>query len=237
MSEYTNKDCLLNDQNSYCKTLGLHSCTDCTIGKQDAEFQHKAIDDVETVRALLPNGSMDALTNAKECQLCAGEHKNSPICFAVTDMGNVEPKTTKRNLLGIKTKASIGSMVAAQIPCCAECRKNHRIRSMITFGSVIAALVICLIVLMIPAANRALIAINQMLPLFLFIGVLFIGLLIGMIVKTSFTRSKSSRTLFDVMQVPFIREMVDRGWFSIYGEGKEARLIFSKERLKRGWFI
>ena len=170
------------------------------------------------------------------CLLCAGEKKNPREYYAITDLAHKEPQRTKTSVIGIKVKANVGSLIPVQIACCKRCRRNFLMRDYLPWIITVAITIALIAILSVVPLRESLVGINELLPLAIFAGVFVAGYLIGQIVRNAFVKAKESQTLFDVGKLPIIKKMLEKGWFSLFGEKKGLRLIFSKKRLERGWF-
>ena len=93
-----------------------------------------------------------------------------------------------------------------------------------------------LLLLSLDPIENALMSIHPLVPVIVFLAMIPLSWFIGTWVRNSFIRSKSGETHFDIEELPFVRQLVDQGWFQLYGKQPVSRLIFSKERLKGTWF-
>ena len=227
--------CILKDTD-YCTTLGRSDCDNCDIAKMEDHEQEKIKKDVDVVRSLLPEKGVSPLFESETCLFCRNEPKGKREWYATTDFGHVEPRGTKSNIFGFKTKTKLGSMVPLQISCCGRCKKVYNISDMLTVICMGIAVVVCLLLLAIAPIKNFVLGINELAPLLSLIFLILIGYVVGKVITSSYVAKQSKYVIFDIAEIPYIAELLDRGWFSIYGDGKN-RLIFSKERLKKGWFI
>lgn len=227
--------CVLKDTD-YCTTLGRSDCDNCDIAKMEEHDQEKIKKDIDVVRSLLPAQGVAPLFESETCLLCRNEPKGKREWFATTDFGHIEPRGTKSNIFGLKTKAKLGSMVPLQIACCSRCKKAYNLSDMLTVISMGIAVVVCLLLLAIAPVKSFVLGMNELAPLLFLVFFIFIGYVTGKIITTAYLAKQSKYVIFDIAEIPYIAELLERGWFSIYGDGKN-RLIFSKARLKRGWFI
>ncbi len=211
-------------------------CPACDIGRAGAETQRSALEDFELLKALLPQEGITPLMKSETCLFCKGDKKNPRDYYAITDFAHKEPQRTKTSVIGIKVKANVGSLIPVQIACCKRCRRNFLMRDYLPWIITALVAVILIAVLSVVPLRESLVAINELLPLGIFAGVFIIGYFAGQLVKMSFVKAKESQTLFEVSELPIIKEMLEKGWFSLFGERKAPRLIFSKKRLERGWF-
>ncbi len=228
-------ECLLKDT-AACAAMNNPACPACEIGKAGTETQRNALEDFEMLKALLPEEGIKPLMQSETCLLCKGEKKNPRAYYAVTDFAHKEPQRTKTSVIGIKVKASVGSLIPVQIACCKSCRRNFLLRDYLPW-IITAVITIALIaILSIVPLRESLVAVNELLPLIIFAGVFIVAYLAGQLARNIFVKAKEPYTLFEVGELPIIKKMLERGWFSLFGEKRGIRLIFSKKRLERGWF-
>lgn len=188
------------------------------------------------VASMLPGGNLRPLFESEHCLLCNRSQPNPRELYAVTDMGHKEPESKKTSAIGLRVKTKIGSLVPLQIASCPQCRHNFRIASNLRLLLTIALVVFSLLVLSIDPIETALLDVHPMLPVIFFLVMIPASWLIGTLVSRSYIKRKSAETHFDIEEIPFVRQMVDLGWFQLYGKQDVSRLIFSKERLKGDWF-
>lgn len=227
---YTNASCPLYGT-KYCAALNMESCDKCAVsGENSAEI----IKDIDTVLGLLPEGGVYRFFSGGECMLCKGEKKNKADCYAMVDLGNPEPKREKRNVLGMKTKAEIGSILPLQLSCCNECRRRcnavsgrHITVTLITGIAVFG-------LLSFRPIGEAVANVHMSLPLVLFAASVLGAWFISKSARKSLIKKYSDLTWFNVLDIPGVDEMARNNWFEI-GPGKDmSRIVFSKEPLKRG---
>ena len=228
-------ECLLKGT-SACAAMNNPDCPACEVGKAGAEAQKNALEDFELLKALLPEEGVRPLMQSDTCLFCKGDKKYPREYYAITDFAHKEPQRTKTSVIGIKVKASVGSLIPVQIACCKKCRRNYLTRDYLPWIITAAVTIVLIVLLSIVPLRESLIAINELLPLAIFAGVFILGFLIGQIARNAFVKAKESQTLFEVCELPIIKKMLEKGWFSLFGEKGSIRLIFSKKRLERGWF-
>lgn len=206
--------------------------------QQRREFEERAEYDRNLVESMLPGGNLRPLFESETCLLCRNDPPLKRGYYAVTNMGNVEPKGTKVSAIGLKVKTRIGSIVPLQIACCPQCKRNHMIASMMNVVIMIAMLGISLLVLAIPQVYSTLNRIHEATSLIAFVVMIPLSYVVGKVCTRVFIKNAAKVTVFDISEIPFVKQMVDRGWFPLNLNGnKVASLIFSKTRLTTGWFI
>ncbi len=228
-------ECLLKDTEA-CAAMNNPACPACEVGKAGTDVQKNALEDYELLKVLLPEEGIAPLMKSETCLFCKGDKKNPREYYAVADFAHKEPQRTKSSVIGIKVKSSVGSLVPVQIACCKKCRRNYMMRDYLPWVIMAAVAVALIAVLSIVPVRESLVGVNELLPLAIFAGVFVVGYVIGQLVRNAFVKSKESQTIFEVSELPIIKKMLEKGWFSLFGEKRSIRLIFSKKRLERGWF-
>lgn len=202
-------------------------------GVDDVQEKQRKEEYRETVRKLLPRGTVSPLSESEECLLCNTEQKGERKYYAIMDMGHAEPAGKKTSAIGIRVNTNVGSIVPLQIACCERCRRNHLIGSYLKSCIIVAMMIAGLVILSIPVINQALSAIYGALPMLTYIALFFVSWLGANIVSRAFFKSRSRKTHFTVNKIPFVAEMMQHGWFLLYSNGKDQdRLFFSKTKLK-----
>lgn len=201
--------------------------------KEDLDIEeHRAL-----VASMLPNGNVRPLFESEICLLCQKEAQKRT-CYAVTDMGNKEPEGTKPTALMIRVKTKIGSILPLQIACCDRCKRNHRIDSLIMMLIMLITLGVGLFVLSRSSVAAALYSVNKGLSFIIFLALIPISFGVGKLLRVIFRKKAEKETIFNVCEIPFVVQLTDRGWFPLNTNAeKEPTLVFSKEKLKKGWFI
>lgn len=198
-----------------------------------SESEHRAL-----VADMLPDGNVKPLYESETCLLCKDpEDTRSRTCYAVTDMGHKEPPGTKPSAIMLRVKTKVGSIVPLQISCCDRCKRNHRIASFLQMATMIIIMGLGLLIMSRPSVSAQLYEINEAMGLILFVLLLPISYLIGKVLTRAFRLQTGKKTRFDIRELPLIAQMVERGWFPLNKNTmSEPVVIFSKERLKKGWF-
>lgn len=205
--------------------------SDNKTGENREMEAHRAL-----VADLLPGGNLRPLFESESCLLCNTPEKNPRELYALTDMGHKEPEGEKTSAIGLKVKTKVGSMAPLQIACCSRCRKNYRIAANLRLGIVLLLVALSLLLLTRQSIEGALSSVHSLLPVIAFIAMIPISWGIGTAAANAFIKKKAQETEFDIEEIPFIQQMVDRGWFQLYGKKQVSQLVFSKERLKGDWF-
>ena len=238
MDAYNKKDCLFYGSD-YCKTLNAANCDVCLAKNFSAEELAKIRTNIDTVRQLLPRGNVSDLFESETCLLCRSD-KRAKSGYALTDFAHKEPEHEHRNVIGMKVKSNVGSIVPLQIACCDRCRRNVRYVNNIMFFLAVIGTGAALALVSIQGIREPLEKINEMLPFGIFAAISALSVLLGKLASILAYKKRGKDTVLDANEVPFIAEMREAGWFCAtqVSSGRESRprLIFTKERLKRGWF-
>lgn len=200
------------------------------------EYNGPTEDDIAFVKAMLPDGSVKELFESESCLIC-NEEALPRDGYAICDMGHKEPEGTRRSVIGLKVKTKVGSIVPLQISCCKRCRRNHRIASFLSLFTTLIIVGLGIGIMAVPSVAAALYNINEAMSLIIFILLIPAGYFLGRLFALLFKRAMAKQTKFNVLEIPYIAKMAERGWFPLnINADKEPQLIFSKDRLKRGWF-
>lgn len=215
----------------YCDMLHMPNCEACTVRSANAE-QIKA--DLDVLETLLPEAGISTLFDTDVCRLCKGADPGKTACYALVDMGHAEPARKKRNLIGINVKAQTGSMVSAQIACCAACRKKLRILEYLPTVLPLGTAIITLALMMVRPIGDALQRVFQGLPLAIFLGATAIAYLTAHVLGKRLQAKYSEVMEPDVMALPEMQALKARGWFPLAVGKKAVRPVFLKKRLQAG---
>lgn len=229
--EITNTECKLY-KTKYCTLLNMPSCGECfaALGEQD-----RIKSDLDVLIDLMPHGGVSPLFESKSCLLCKGENANKQDCYALVDMGHKEPVREKRSSIGIKSKTRVGSMVPVQIASCKACKRRMRTLDYLPVACPTVAAAIMLLLFIIPAISDNLSAIHSALPFGIFLVVVGIAAAAGTVLTKTKRKEYSKVTHLNVMDLPTLKEMGEKGWFSLnVSRYKEPRLIFVNKRMRMG---
>lgn len=235
-AKYNNTDCPLY-ASEYCAALNMPSCAKCTVDVSDDEKLSRVKQDLDDMAALLPQGGMASLFAGDACILCKGE-KGKKEYYAMFDLGHPgKRKHRAKGLLGaLKKEPRFGSLLPAQLGCCAKCKRRITILSYIR-GIVIAAFLISgIIPLSIRSINEPLMAITHGLPFYIFAAWALLGVLSGELAWRAAKRSYAKHTYLNIMDAPELKELGQKGWFELFAERGVSRLVFSKKPASRGLF-
>ncbi len=192
-----NIKCAISDS-SLCRWIGK-DCTECHINsiKHDDDIK-KALESFEVTLSLLPEDIDELL--GEECQFCKGE-KRKRAGYALADLAHAEPKTETGMFFGLgkKIRRKVGSIMPLSISICAECRRALRVPDIIKWMTPVLFLAAAVIVLAMPSITKGM---GGGMLLAVLAGVLLVGYLIGKAAAGAYMRSKSSKTRFNVFEIP-----------------------------------
>ncbi len=227
---YTKTSCPLYGT-KYCSALNMESCDKCMVTEENHD---DVIKDLDVVMNMLPEGGVYRFFSTDECMLCKGEQKNKADCYAMTDLANPEPKREKRNVLGMKTKATIGSLLPMQFSCCKDCRRRHNAITGRHITVTIITAIVMFGLLNYGPIGETIANISMALPLILFIAAVGGAWFICKAARKNLINKYSELTWLNVMDIPGMDELAAKNWFEL-NHGKEmSRLVFSKDPLKCG---
>ncbi|MBQ3109084.1 MAG: hypothetical protein IJC67_05650 [Clostridia bacterium] len=229
-----NKNCKLYGT-EYCELLNMASCENCAFGKikTDAEAE-EAKHDLDVLMSNIPEEGVAPLFTSETCLLCKGKNPEKRSLYAMTDIGHPEPERMHRNIIGIKTKCRVGSLIPVQIACCSKCRRNYfMVEYLPTFVAIIVA-ILALIVLSARSIHEPLSAVSELLPLGLFIVLVVLGYFLGKLLRGSLKKAKARETEFDIWNLPLMKKLKALGWQPLAADKGVSRMVFTKKRVAQG---
>ncbi len=234
--KYSDVDCPLYGS-EYCAALNMESCEKCTVDCSDEEKAERVKQDIADMAALLPKDGMAKLFTGDECVLCKGE-KGKKEYYAFFDMGHIGRRRHRvKGLQGIlKKEPRFGSLLPAQVGCCAECKKRVSRLSYVKSAIIAAFLASGVIVLSFRAINEPLMAITHGLPFYIFAVWTIIGVLTAQLAYRVMRRKYERLTYLNVMDAPELSELKEKDWFELFAEHGVSRLVFSKKPMSHGLF-
>lgn len=221
-----NKDCVVTDS-AICKWLDK-DCRDCYLhGMKDDSEAKKVLSDFEVTLSLLPD-NYDSL-QADTCSFCR-ENPKPRTGFATTDLAHSEPEHKRGMFFGMgkRVRQKIGSLLPISISICGDCRRAFRTAEtlkwamMLVFGGI--ALGLCFI----PAINA-----NPVLPYVAILAGILVGYVTGKIASAAYVEKMSSRTRFNVFDLPVCAQMKEDGWFPVQDEGPVTRFLFTRKPMMK----
>lgn len=236
MEEKTNTACPLHDT-KYCSMLNMENCDACTVNGSHKAEMDALRQGLEVTASLMPEEGISDLFTEEKCVLCRGAEKGKKSWYAFCDIGNPEPATEQRNAIGIKAIARTGSLVPLQMSCCEACRKRLLRAEYTPVLTPTIAGVAALGILSINSIREAIMTITPALPFIIFIVVVGAAMLAGSLLRKKMIKDYSKVTYMNVFDLPRMKGMREKDWFEINpSKGGMSRMIFSKNRLKRGLY-
>ena len=232
---YSNADCKLHGTR-YCALLNMEGCESCTVSAASSEQAESLAKSLDVTISLMPENGVAGLFESEECMLCKGA-RNKREWYADVDLGNLEPKTETRNVIGIKSIARTGSMVPLQIACCKDCRKRllliEYLPNLFAIGLSLAALIL----MSVRPVREGLMTIHEILPAAIFTATVLLSLLGSAALRKNLIKKAKDKTVLRVLDLPQLSGMRERGWFEI-NEGKSGvtRFVFSRKRIRQGLY-
>ncbi|MBR5292545.1 MAG: hypothetical protein IKU32_06455 [Clostridia bacterium] len=227
---YTNTTCQFYGT-KYCAALNMESCEKCIVIDENATG---IMQDIDMVLKMLPEEGIYRFFSSDECMLCKGEKKNKADCYALVDLGNPEPRRAKRNVLGMKSKTAVGSILPLQLSCCKDCRKRFNTLSGRHIIVTIITAIVVFFLLNYKPIGESIANIHMALPLSLFVASVLGAWFICKASRKNLIKKYSDFTWLNVMDIPGMDELAARNWFELSPDKDISRVIFSKEPLKSG---
>ncbi len=233
--KYTNTDCKLHGTR-YCALLHMESCASCTVAAASPEQAEGLAKNLDVTASLMPENGVACLFESEECLLCKGA-RGKREWYADVDIGNVEPKTESRNVLGMKSIARTGSMVPLQIACCKDCRKRLLMIEYLPTVAATAISLIALIVMSIRPVRESLMGRHEILPLLIFASVVLLALLLSAVLRKKLVADAEGKTELRALDLVQLAGMREKGWFEINpGKKGMTRFVFARKRIRQGLY-
>ncbi len=233
---YTNTDCPLHGS-TYCARLNMESCGTCTVRGRDGEEMELLRKDLDAIEALVPEEGIFDLFATQECVLCKGEEKGRRAWYALTDIGNAEPRRKQaKGIFGIRREARAGSVLPIQLACCDACRKRYLKLQYITPVMTAAGMLAGLGLMSIRPLREALMAIAQVLPMAAFLALSAGSAAAGMLLRKRYIARYRKEMYLSVFKIGTLRKLRRLGWFELYETRDVTRLVFSKKRIRQGLY-
>lgn len=232
-NERTKTDCCFYGT-KYCALLNMRDCESCmaaAMNKEEAERMQRALD---VTMSLMPEEGVSALFTSPRCMLCK-EEPGEREWYADVDIGNLEPKTTKSNFIGMKTIARTGSMVPLQISCCAACRKRILMIEYLPAAVTLLISLAALLLMSIRPIRESFMRVHPVLPAVLFLAVVLCACLFGGLLRKRLCKTAGEKTHLRVFDLPSLAGLRERGWFEISEADKGVtHYVFAKKRMRQG---
>ncbi|OQB23406.1 MAG: hypothetical protein BWY11_01871 [Firmicutes bacterium ADurb.Bin182] len=219
----------------YCELLNMGSCENCAMASGNDETLNETMSDIDTILELMPEDGISDLFESEKCLLCEGP-QNERTCYAMTDLGNPNPRHSRRNFLGMKVPLKFGSIIPVQIASCGRCRRNYRTVEYLPVALSILISAAALIFLSILEVSQSLSKIHPIMPFAVFVFFVLVGMGTGRLVRAALIKKLGAVTKFNIFSIPKLGFMREKGWDAIQPNEPVSRLIFGNKRLSRGIF-
>lgn len=232
-NERTKTDCPFYGA-KYCALLNMQSCDACMVAAMGQEEAAHMQRDLDVTMSLMPDQGVSELFMTEQCMLCKQEPGKRE-WYADVDVGNIEPKTTKSNFIGMKTIARTGSMVPLQISCCADCRKRILMIEYLPVATTLLISVLALVLMSIRPIRESLMRVHPIVPVVVFLAVVAAACFLGSALRKRLCVSAGKKTHLNVFDLPALSGMPARGWFEINEADKGVtHYVFAKKRMRQG---
>ena len=225
------KDCPIADS-ELCEWIGKNGCMPCYIrSMKEDDDKVKALENWKIMLSNLPP-EIDSLHESEKCVLCKGEDIYDTECYASVDMAHPEPKHMKGMFFGLgkKIRTPVGSLVTLHMASCNKCRRKYRLMESFIWIFLVGLLALSLILMAIPAVSGPISEVSELLPIVFVIGLTVLGYFLGKSISTMYRERISKDVKVDLLEIPLIRVMTDKGWF-FFQENKGApKLFFNKKK-------
>jgi uncharacterized membrane protein len=224
------QECPIADS-ELCNWIGKNGCMPCyvrTLKEDDDKI--KALENWQVMLSNLPS-DIDSLHESEKCVLCKGEIHDRD-CYASVDMAHPEPKHMKGMIFGFgkKIRTPVGSLVTVNMAACSKCRKEFTLMESFTWIFLVGMLVLSLILMMVPALVNSMASVSAVLPALFVVALTVLGYFLGKSISALYRKKISDDMKVDLLEIPLIRNMVDKGWF-FFQENKGApKLFFSRKK-------
>lgn len=226
--------CLLSGT-PHCTLLNSNSCKDCFVRKLTREDQKLVMEDIKMIAAAMPYGGVEKYMDEDECLLCASERRTADGGYARFDIGHLHPTALDERKGGSrKYKRDTGLVVPLQLPVCKKCKRRIQLINFLP----LAVGVIIAFAGFIAVSSRPLFTIlsklGRPIPLLFSLIAVFLGIIVGNILKIRLTNSASTKTYISPERIKAISELIDEGWFVIPSNELDLPYTFSKNEMRSG---
>lgn len=214
-----------------CAWTGKNGCIPCYVRtlKEDSDKQ-KALDNWKVMLSYLPP-DIDSLHESEKCVLCKGEiHPREG--YASVDMAHPEPKTMKGMIFGLgkKIRTPVGSLATINMAVCNKCKKKYTLMESFVWIFLVGMLALSLVLMMVPAIANPLANLSGALPALFVVVLTVVGYFLGKSISAMYRRKISEDVKVDLLEVPLIRNMIDKGWFFFQDNKGTAKLFFNRKK-------
>lgn len=213
-----------------CAMLHMENCDQCRGNVADKAAVMQTEELVDTYLEKMPEPPAK-LFESDTCMLCKGE-AGAKDGYAMFTFGHAEPHTVIKHLI-LKRQASAGMMVPLQFAVCKHCRVRMLVCDYLPLAMTVLFAGVTLAVISRPASSDRLNAVNELLPLGLWLACTLLGYAVGVLAQKLAAKSFGKKTCLNVLEHPFVEAMTEKGWFSI-PQDKAPKAVFTKKRIASG---
>lgn len=215
----------------YCDMLNMPACAGCVAsGEENCD---QIIQDLDVLKGLLPEGGLHHLFAGEDCVLCKRE-PGKRAYYGLLDLGHPEPKRTKRSVIGLKIKSTVGSLIPVQLGVCGACRRRILTLEYLPVALPLLVGILALLALALPGISDALERVAMILPFAVFVAAVLIAVVVGKVITGALSKRYAEATRLNPFEIPTLRDMKEKGWFPLNASGKLLRLVFVKKRMRMG---
>jgi len=215
---------------------GCPSCYIKTLKSDD--LRREALEKWKLTLDLIPNG-IDSLFETDDCQFCKDEARKAD-GYAFVEVAHPEPYFEKGMFFGIgkKVRTPVGSLLGMQASVCPRCRKTFILSDVLQVIFLVGFIAASIILLLIPQISEPMSNVFEFLPLIFVLLLGIAGYAVGRNVQIWYMRKMAKKVKLDLAEIPFVKRMLDGGWFFFQMNNGIPKVSFSKskqyDRLKGG---
>lgn len=226
--------CLLSGT-PHCTLLNASSCKNCFVRKLNHEDQKLVMEDIKMIAVAMPYGGIEKYMNQDECALCATERRTADGGYARFDIGHLHPTASEERKGGSrKYKRDAGLVVPIQLPVCKKCKRRIQL---INFLPLAVGIIIAFAGFIIVSSRPLFTTLSKLgrpIPMLSALVAVFLGIIVGNILKIRLTNSASVKTYISPERIKVISELIDEGWFVIPSNELDLPYTFSKKGMRSG---
>lgn len=226
--------CLLSGT-PHCTLLNASSCKNCYVRKLNHEDQKLVMEDIRMIAAAMPYGGVEKYMDASECALCAADRRTADGGYARFDIGHLHPTASEERKGGQrKYKRDAGLVIPIQLPVCKKCKRRIQLINFLPLAMGIIVAFAGFIAVSIRPIFTELSKLGRPIPLLFALIAVFLGIIVGNILKIRLTNSASNKTYISPERIKAISELIDEGWFVIPSNELDLPYTFSKSEMRSG---
>ncbi len=214
-----------------CALLNIADCNNCPLHRQGDVGVVGA--DLDQFAALLPEEGVHGLFETDTCTLCKGEARKAN-AYAVIDMAHKEPqRISKTNFRNFFHREKVGFILPLQFAVCGRCRRRMLFLDYLPLLTTVFMALVGTLLLLNETLTESMRAVNWGLPLYLMLGLILLGYILGLVLRSVLRRSYLKDSCIRLEEHPMVEALKERGWF-VLGERGKAKPVFTKKRIAQG---